>query len=118
MGGVRVRLRILIYSLLFCLSSTLTGFTQQPSAGSQIPPIPYTPGLDLTAMDKGVDPCVDFYAYSCGGWQKKNPIPPDQSSWSVYSKLQDENRTLLRSILENAAVNDPRSEEHTSELQS
>ena len=101
-----MRLRILLYSLLFCLSSTLTCFAQQPPASSQIPPIPYTPGLDVTAMDKSVDPCVNFYAYSCGGWQKKNPIPPDQSSWSVYSKLQDENRTLLRSILENAAVND------------
>ena len=107
MGGVRVRLRILLYSLLFCLSSTLTCLAQQPPAGSPIPTIPYTPGLDVSAMDKSVDPCVDFYAYSCGGWQKKNPIPPDQSSWSVYSKLQDENRTLLRGILENAAVNNP-----------
>ena len=107
MGGVRVRPRILLYSFLFCLSSTLTCFAQQSSAISKLPPIPYTPGLDVTAMDKSVDPCVDFYAYACGGWQKKNPIPPDQSSWSVYSKLQDENRTLLRSILENAAVNDP-----------
>jgi len=58
-------------------------------------------------MDRMADPCVDFYTYACGGWQKKNPIPPDQSSWSVYSKMQDENRTLLRHILENAAVNDP-----------
>ena len=74
---------------------------------AKIPPIPYTPGLDVTAMDRAADPCVDFYVYACGGWQKKNPIPPDQSSWSVYSKMQDENRTLLRHILENAAVNDP-----------
>ena len=102
-----MRLRILICRFVFYLFSTLTCFAQQPPASSQIPPIPYTPGLDVTAMNKSVDPCVDFYAYSCGGWQKKNPIPPDQSSWSAYSKLQDENRTLLRSILENAAVNDP-----------
>ncbi|MGD0515389.1 MAG: hypothetical protein ABSA29_18960 [Terriglobales bacterium] len=36
-------------------------------------------------MDKSIDPCVDLYRYSCGGWQKKNPIPPDQTSWSVYA---------------------------------
>ena len=74
---------------------------------AQIQPLPYTPGLDVTAMDRAVDPCADFYAYACGGWEKKNPIPPDQSSWTVYSKMQDQNRVMLRSILENAAVNDP-----------
>lgn len=54
-------------------------------------------------MDKSVDPCVDFYAYSCGGWQKKNPIPPDQASWSVYAKLYQDNLIFLRGILEEAA---------------
>jgi len=54
-------------------------------------------------MDPAVDPCADFYTYSCGGWMKKNPIPPDQSSWGTYSKLEDEDRAQLRSILEEAA---------------
>ena len=61
------------------------------------------PVLDVSAMDRTVDPCVDFYAYSCGGWIKNNPIPPDQSSWDTYRKLQDENRAQLRTILEEAA---------------
>ncbi len=61
------------------------------------------PALDVSAMDKTIDPCVDFYTYSCGGWIKRNPIPPDQSSWSTYGKLEDENRAQLRTILEEAA---------------
>ena len=64
------------------------------------------PVLDVSAMDKTVDPCVDFYTYSCGGWVKKNPIPPDQASWSTYGKLEDENRAQLRAILEEAAERD------------
>ena len=60
------------------------------------------PVLDVSSMDRTIDPCVDFYSYSCGGWLKKNPIPPDQSSWDTYGKLQDENRAQLRSILEEA----------------
>ena len=64
------------------------------------------PVLDVSFMDKTVDPCVDFYTYSCGGWMKNNPIPPDQSNWNTYSKLEDENRAQLRSILEEAAKPD------------
>ncbi|HEY5677533.1 MAG TPA: M13 family metallopeptidase N-terminal domain-containing protein, partial [Myxococcales bacterium] len=65
--------------------------------------LPYTPSLDLAAMDRSADPCADFYQYSCGGWMKANPIPPDQASWSVYGKLADENQQLLWGILEDAA---------------
>ena len=64
----------------------------------------YSPSLDLTSMDKTADPCADFFQYSCGGWQKRNPIPPDQVSWSVYGKLYQDNLKLLRSIAEEAAV--------------
>ena len=26
------------------------------------------PGFDLGALDRTVDPCVNFYKFSCGGW--------------------------------------------------
>jgi putative endopeptidase len=74
-------------------------FAQQPSATTK-----HEPALDLTSMDRTVDPCVDFFAYSCGGWIKNNPIPPDEASWDTYTKMQDENLARLRGILEAAAT--------------
>jgi putative endopeptidase len=65
--------------------------------------LPYTPGLDVKAMDRSVDPCVDFFQFACGGWQKANPIPPDQPSWDVYGKMADENRRFLWGILDDLA---------------
>ncbi len=73
---------------------------------STTPAAKHEPALDVTSMDRSVDPCVDFFKYSCGGWIKNNPIPPDQSSWDTYSKMQDENLGRLRGILETAAAPD------------
>jgi putative endopeptidase len=94
MSGSRV-VRLLFAVVL--VSSSFSYTQDQPQASHQ-------PVLDVTSMDKSVDPCVDFFAYSCGGWIKKNPIPPDQSSWGAYSKVQDQNRLQLRGLLESAAA--------------
>jgi putative endopeptidase len=60
--------------------------------------------LDPKLMDTTADPCVDFYQYSCGGWVKENPIPPDESAYGRFSELMDENRLVLKAILEKTAA--------------
>jgi putative endopeptidase len=72
----------------------------QQATPQPIQSMPYTPSLDVGSLDRSVDPCVDFYKFSCGGWQKKNPIPADQSGWSVYAKLGNENQQFLWGILD------------------
>jgi putative endopeptidase len=74
------------------------------SFAQERPPASHQSVLDVSSMDPSIDPCVDFYTYSCGNWMKKNPVPADQSSWGIYEKLQDENRERLRGILESAAA--------------
>ena len=96
-----VCLSLLLVALL-SLAKTQASFAQQSSA----PALPYSPSLDVSSMDRSIDPCVDLFTYSCGGWQKKNPIPPDQTSWSVYGKLYQDNLTFLRGMLEQAAQPD------------
>ena len=85
------------------LLAAATAFAQTP-AQQPLQAMPYSPSLDLTNLDRSVDPCVDFYKFSCGGWQKNNPIPADQASWSVYAKLANENQQFLWGILQDAAA--------------
>src|SRR5215469_2247027 len=69
--------------------------------------MPDVKGLDPALMDKSMDPCTDFYQYTCGGWLKQNPIPPDQSAYGRGTELRERNRLVLRDILEKAAVARP-----------
>jgi putative endopeptidase len=99
--------------LLGLVIATTVAFAQKPpnhgsvardeAAERPLQALPYTPSLDLNAMDTTADACVDFYQYTCGGWKKHNPIPPDQASWSVYSKLDDENQRFLWGVLQDAS---------------
>jgi putative endopeptidase len=65
-------------------------------------------GLDPALLDRSVDPCQDFYEFSCGGWLKQNPVPSDQSSYGRDTELTERNRLILRDILEKASANDPK----------
>jgi putative endopeptidase len=69
--------------------------------------LPYTPSLEPAFIDRAVDPCVDFWRFACGNWNKLNPIPPDQARWSVYGKLAQENLQYLWGVLEQAAKPSP-----------
>jgi len=96
-------LRTYLVALATASLVSLAGAQQPTAAASK-----HEPALDVTSMDQSVDPCVDFFKYSCGGWIKSNPIPADQSSWDTYAKMQDENRGRLRGILEAASAADPK----------
>jgi endothelin-converting enzyme/putative endopeptidase len=87
----------------FLLGATLLAQTPDPPAVQPLTSLPYTPSLDLASMDRAADPCVNFFQYACGTWNKINPIPPDQARWEVYSKLADDNMRFLWGILQQAA---------------
>jgi putative endopeptidase len=111
--------RMLAFNILLISLAVVSLASAQSSSGVAAkgePALPYIPSLDVSAMDKSIDPCVDLYHYSCGGWQKKNPIPPDQTSWSVYGKLYQDNLIFLRGILEQSGPSMPQRDAVTQKI--
>ena len=109
------RTRMLICALLLLLTATSlysqTGTAEPAQRESPVTtkPAPEKPtanssSFDLNAIDRNIDPCVNFYQFACGNWMANNPIPPDQSRWGRSTGLLERNLEILHDILEKAAA--------------
>src|SRR5260370_13033027 len=92
----------------------LTALSARP-AGAQTTTNGKTPSpsdlkvFDPALIDASIDPCENFYRFSCNGWFRKNPLPPDQTSYGRFTELAELNRLHLKQILETAASAHPES---------
>ena len=52
------------------------------------------------SIDSTVDPCSDFFQFSCGGWIKRNPIPKSYNDYSTFTKLSKVIETEIQQLLQ------------------
>ncbi|KAF8630417.1 hypothetical protein AX15_002968 [Amanita polypyramis BW_CC] len=54
----------------------------------------------LSSLDTSQDPCENFYDFANGGWLKAHPLPPDKSTFGNFEALSQQNKQVIRQILE------------------
>ncbi|HEY4660695.1 MAG TPA: M13 family metallopeptidase, partial [Terriglobales bacterium] len=90
-----------ILILTFCCFSLCSFSQTAPASEQQAPSLDH---FDAKSVDSSVDPCTDFYKYSCNKWIEKNPVPADEVFWGSFGKLQLWNTAAVhQTILDTAA---------------
>ena len=74
-----------------------------PASVGAAKPVFGTWGYDPTAMDSGVKPGDDFFAYVNGAWDKRTQIAADRTFAGIDSVLNDQIEKDVRAIVEDQA---------------
>ncbi len=61
-------------------------------------------GFEVSRMDKTVDACTDFFEYANGTWLKDTEIPAAYSRWGTFNVLAENNRDILKTVLDKASA--------------
>lgn len=67
----------------------------------------YTPGIDLSGMDKSVRPGDDFYDFANGSWLQSVRIPADRPSWGTGAELSELTDQRLAQLIQKAGSKKP-----------
>jgi putative endopeptidase len=97
-----MKMRYLSFAALaICTSSAL--LAQQPPPRATLQPMHFGRwGVDLTGMDRSVNPGDDFDKYVNGAWADKTQIPADQPSAGVSYDVFNLTQEQIRALIENA----------------
>ncbi|HEY3054867.1 MAG TPA: M13 family metallopeptidase [Thermoanaerobaculia bacterium] len=103
----RISMLCLILLIAGCATAPTPATTdnRQPTTISPSKPLFGEHGYDLTAIDRTVNACDNFYQFAVGNWRKQNPLPAAYSRFGRFEQVAERNRETLHTILEEAAKN-------------
>ncbi|NVI97180.1 M13 family metallopeptidase [Myxococcus sp. AM009] len=100
-----------------CTTALLTSCASSTSAEKAAPPAPVaaapaappaskpkptygTFGFDSSGMDRDIAPGDDFYGFANGAWVRRTEIPPDRSSYGMFTTLAEQADQRNRELIE------------------
>ncbi|MEO8504926.1 MAG: M13 family metallopeptidase [Acidobacteriota bacterium] len=69
---------------------------------------PASHGIDVTDLNRSVQPCTDFFEFANGTWRANNPIPASMTRWSRRWQAGENEKDRLKQILEALPLNPPK----------
>src|SRR3954447_6333790 len=81
------------FAIAFLLTALIAPAATPPAKSS---------GLDVAGMNRSVKPGDDFNAYANGNWIKNTPIPPDRSSFGVFTILEENANKRTSDLIQEA----------------
>ncbi|WP_171807404.1 M13 family metallopeptidase [Corallococcus exiguus] len=116
-GAARMTLGVCASALITACASTSPAEKSPPAQAAATPaPAPAAPaapkphfgsfGVDTPGMDTSVAPGDDFYRYVNGKWADTSEIPPDRSSFGMFTRLAEDATKQTRDLLEAAGKSD------------
>src|SRR5690349_10120232 len=64
-------------------------------------------GIEVSDLDRSINPCVDFYQFANGKWRADNPIPPSMPRWSRRWAAGESAKDGLHEILDDVSGGPP-----------
>ncbi len=94
-----MRILNILLSIVFLGGSLFSpsSFAQSSSRQSSAPH-----GIDVTDLDRKIDPCTDFFEFANGTWRANHPIPSTMVRWSKRWESGETTKDKLKGILETA----------------
>ena len=100
MQAYKVLLVTICWASLACAQNERSARLGPPSE------LPVVAHFSPEIADKTLDPCVDFYKYSCSKWSMANPLPSDEVAWGTAGPVSRWNQVILGQTLEKLSADD------------
>jgi predicted metalloendopeptidase len=81
--------------------------TTYPPVTNPSPGFQQAANILLTGIDTTIDPCDDFYAFTCGKWLHDNPLPDGASRYGTYDMSQERIDTIIAQKLNTTDFSNP-----------
>src|SRR5258706_7245391 len=107
---MRIRALVFVVLSVAVISAQELSSSSAPAAGSAVK------GVELSDMNRAIDPCTDFFEYANGNWRAQNPIPASMARWSRRWRSGETIKDDIKVILDEAAQNTSSAKGTTGQL--